>query len=132
MGHSDTRSAADPPEAPHMVNDPREHDPELAHFLDAVAALGAERLTLGPDAFLGALERLQSSFGELRRYRTERSLTQRLEAFADWRFDLVDEAEEYALACDEVVVLSMALGDASALAVPALKRAVDRASHVLS
>jgi len=97
-----------------------------------VVALSADRHTRGPEAFLSTLDDLELTFRDLRRYRTEKILRERLEAFVVSRFELVDEAEEYALACDETLVLSMALGEAAWLSVPALKRAVDRASHVLT
>ena len=111
---------------------PPDHDPDLARFFDAVVALSADRHSRGPESFLATLDDLEQTFRELRRYRTEKILRERLEAFVVRRFELVDDAEEYALACDETLVLSMALGDAAWLAVPALKRAVDRASHALT
>ncbi len=104
----------------------------LHRFLDRVVELASVRHARGPEAFLAASGELAEEFRLLRKYRTDRILTERLEAFADKRFDLVDEASEYALASDDVLILSMALGDAANLALPALKRAVQRASSVLT
>jgi hypothetical protein len=108
-----------------------DHDPELSRFLEAVLELSAERHQRGPDAFLAALDGLADDFRALRLYRNEKSLEQRLEGFVEKRFQLIDEPTEYALAGDEVVVLSMALGDFAAVSVPAVKRALVRLSAVL-
>lgn len=114
------------------ANPSLDHDPELSGFLDAVVELSAERHQRGPDAFLAALERLEREFRALSQYRTARAIEQRLTRFAEKRFQLIDEPEEYALAGGEVLVLSMALGDAAQLAVPALQRALVRLSGVLT
>jgi hypothetical protein len=100
--------------------------------LDAIVELSARRHSRGPDDFLEALGELADTFRGLRRYRTEAALAPRLEAFVRKRFDLVDEASEYALAWDEVVVLSMALEASAALLLPALKRAIERMSSRLA
>src|SRR3954469_14406405 len=108
-----------------------DHDPELSRFLEDVLELSAERHQRGPDAFLAALEGLADQYRALRLYRSDKSIEQRFESFAEKRFQLIDEPTEYALAGDEVLVLSMALGDAAPVAVPALKKAVARLSGVL-
>jgi hypothetical protein len=113
------------------MTDPPDHDPELSRFLEGVLELSTERHQRGPDAFLAALEGLADDFRALRLYRGEKSLEQRLDSFVEKRFQLIDEPSEYALAGDEVLVLSMALGDFAQLSVPALKRALVRLSAVL-
>src|SRR5690606_35140790 len=74
---------------------------------------------------------LGEKLGRLLPYRTERALEQRLTAFARRRFDLVDDASEYALASEEVMLLSTALGASARLAFPALKAALERLSGAL-
>jgi len=107
-------------------------DPELRQFLDAVVELSADRHAQGPDAFIGRLEGLAGELASLRKYRTDRALVERFEAFAKKRFALVDEPSENALAGDEVLVLSLVLGTAAGLAVPAMKHAVLTLSGVLA
>jgi hypothetical protein len=111
---------------------PSEHDPELARFLDAIVDLSAQRHSRGPDEFLDALGELADTFRGLRRYRSEAALGPRLGAFVRKRFDLVDDASEYALAWDEVVVLTMALENCAPLVFPALKSAIERMSARLA
>lgn len=111
---------------------PEGHDTELAGYLESVVSLSAERSWRGPEAFLEALEQLGREFAALRGQRSEAALGERLLAFAQKRFELVDEPDEYALACEEVLVLSMALGSAAPLSVPALKHALAIASTVLA
>jgi hypothetical protein len=111
--------------------DAPDHDPELSRFLEGVLELSAERHQRGPDAFLAALEGLADDFRALRLYRSEKSLEQRLESFVEKRFQLIDEPGEYALAGDEVLVLSMSLGSSEPISVPAVKRALVRLSAVL-
>lgn len=101
------------------------HDPELAQFLDAVVDLASARHGLGPEAFLSALEDRAEQFRRLLPYRTERALVQRLSAFARKRFELIDDASEYALASAEVMLLSTALGSSAKLAFPALKETLE-------
>jgi hypothetical protein len=110
---------------------PSDHDPELGRFLDQVVDLSAQRHGRGPDEFLAAAEALVEVFQGLRRYRTEKTLMDGLRAFARKRFELVDEPSEYVLAWDEVMVLSMVLGEAAPLAFPALKQTIERMSEQL-
>jgi hypothetical protein len=117
-------STAPPPPA-------NEHDPELAHFLDAVVDLSARRYSQGPDEFLAAIEGLAEDFRGLARYRTDAALAQRLEQFVRKRFDLVDDPSEYELAWEEVMVLALALESAVPLVFPALKRLIERISALL-
>jgi hypothetical protein len=107
-------------------------DPELRRFLDEVVELSADRHAQGPEAFIGRLEGLAGELASLRKYRTDRALVERFEDFAKKRLALVDEPSEYALAGDEVLVLSLALGTAAPLAVPAMKRAVLTLSEALT
>ena len=107
-------------------------DPELRRFLDAVVELSADRHAEGPEAFIARLEGLAGDLAGLRKYRTDRALIERFEAFAKKRFALVDDASEYALAGDEVLVLSLVLGTAAPLAVPAMKHAVLALSGALA
>lgn len=107
-------------------------DPELRRFLDAVVELSADRHAQGPEAFIARLEGLGGELASLRRYRTDRALIERFEAFARKRFALVDEPSEYALAGDEVLVLSLVLGTAAPLAVPAMKHAISTLSGALA
>jgi hypothetical protein len=109
-----------------------EYDPELASFLTRVTELSALRHGSGPEAFLARIDDLATELRELRKYRTDRALGPRLEAFAARRFELVDDSSEYALATDEVIVLSLVLADAPDLAIPALKRGVIILSAVLT
>jgi hypothetical protein len=111
---------------------PSEHDPELGRFLDQVIDLSARRHSRGPDEFLAATGELVSTFQDLRRYRTDKILTLRLQAFAHKRFELVDDASEYVLAWDEVMVLSMVLGESAPLVFPALKHAIHLMSERLA
>jgi hypothetical protein len=108
------------------------HDPELARLLDVLVDLAAQRSGLGPDGFLAGLEGLQAQFQRLLQYRTERALTQRLSAFARRRFELVDDETEYALATEEVMLLSSALGGSAPLAFPALKASLELLSAALT
>jgi hypothetical protein len=107
-------------------------DPELRRFLDGVVELSADRHAQGPDSFLGRVEELARELEGLRKYRADRVLVERFEAFAKKRFELVDEPGEYALAGDEVLVLSVVLGAAAPLAVPAMKHAVITLSRALA
>jgi hypothetical protein len=111
--------------------DPAEHDPKLCRFLDDVVDLSARRHSRGPDDFLSALGELADAFRDLRRYRTDQVLARRIEAFVRKRFELVDDASEYALAWDEVVVLTMALESSAPLVLPSLKEAIERLSSRL-
>lgn len=108
------------------------HDPELGRFFDALVDLAAERHRLGPDVFLAALEEQSEQFQRLLPYRTERALTQRLEAFARRRFDLVDDPSEYVIATEEVLLLSSALGSSAKLGFPALKASIEALSGKLT
>lgn len=108
-----------------------DHDPELAQFFEQVTRLSAERQATGPEAFFERVNELTAQFTELRKYRSERTLLSRLEAFAAHRFELVDDPSEYALATDELMVLSMVLAESAELVVPALKRGVVILSGVL-
>lgn len=107
-------------------------DPELSRYLDAVVQLSADRHVLGPEAFLASIEALGHQLEGLRKYRSARVLGERFESFAKKRFALVDDSSEYALAGDEVLVLSLALGAAAPLAVPAMKHAVQTLSGTLT
>lgn len=107
------------------------HDPELARFLEGVVDLARDRHRLGPDAFLAGLDQLAAEFDRLLPYRTERALQQRLEAFARKRIALVDEASEYALAVEEVLLLTSALGSSARLAFPGLKLTLELLSGTL-
>jgi hypothetical protein len=109
-----------------------EHDPELSRFLEAVVDLSARRHNRGPDEFLALLEGLGETLRGLRKYRTDKTLTQSFDAFARKRYDLVDEPSEYSLAWDEVMVLTLALGDSAPLVFPALKQAIELMSMRLS
>lgn len=109
-----------------------DHDPELSQFLRGVEELSAVRHARGPDAFLEQVEVLATEFRQLRRYRSDRTLSAALEGYAAHRFALVDDASEYALAADEVLVLSIVLADATELVIPALKHAVSILSGVLT
>ena len=95
------------------------HDPELNRLLDAVVDLAAERVLLGPDAFLAALDDLAGRFQRLLPYRTERALTQSLSSFARRRFELIDDPSEYPLAAEEVMLLSTLLQASAPLDIPA-------------
>ena len=101
-------------------------DPELRRFLDAVVELSADRHAEGPEAFIARLEGLAGDLAGLRKYRTDRALIERFEAFAKKRFALVDDASEYALAGDEVriEIPTGRLSDASRQAVLALSGAL--------
>lgn len=107
-------------------------DPELRRFLDAVVELSADRQRLGPEAFLARVEALAGPLEALRKYRSARVLTERFESFAKQRFGLIDDSSEYALAGDEVLVLSLVLGAAAPLAVPALQHAVHALAGALT
>jgi hypothetical protein len=109
-----------------------EHDPELSRFFEAVIDLSARRHNRGPDEFLALLEGLGETLRGLRKYRTDKTLTPSLEAFARKRFDLVDEPSEYSMAWDEVMVLALALGDSAPLVFPALKHTIELMSSHLS
>lgn len=108
-----------------------DHDPELAEFLEAVTDLSAARHALGPESFLEQLTEREVAFQALRKYRSDRTLSTRFEDFVKRRFDLVDEAAEYALAMDEVQVLSLVLDGARSLVIPALKHAIIISSGLL-
>ncbi len=112
--------------------EPTDHDPELSRFLQGIVDLSASRHGRGPEDFLGALEALGDEFDGLRRYRGDKALSQRLEAFVRKRFELVDDPSEYVLAWDEVSLLSMALRDSVPLAFPALKSALELLASNLS
>jgi hypothetical protein len=111
---------------------PADHDPELSRFLDRVVALSSDRHAYGPDAYLALVQELADDFGRLHKYRGARVLDERFRAFAEKRFDLVDDPSEHALAADEVMVLAMVLGPHAPLAFLAMKRAIHRLSAVLA
>jgi hypothetical protein len=108
------------------------HDPELSRFFDAIVDLAAERHRLGPDAFLAGIDEQAEQFRRLLAYRTERALVQRLSAFARRRFELVDDASEYATATEEVMLLSTVLQGSAKLAFPALKATLELLSGKLT
>jgi hypothetical protein len=101
------------------------HDPELGRFFDAIVDLAAARHGLGPEAFIAGLQDQAEQFRRLLPYRTERALTQRLSAFARKRIELVDDASEYVIAIEEVMLLSTALESSARLAFPALKATLE-------
>jgi len=107
------------------------NDPELGRFFDALVDLAAARHQLGPEAFLAGLEEQAEQFRRLLPYRTERALVQRLSAFAQKRLELVDDASEYAIAIEEVMLLSTALESSAKLAFPALKATLEQLSGQL-
>lgn len=100
------------------------HDSELAALLDRVVGLAELGHVIGPDAFLRELEALGAELQRLRVTRSDDELAERIEAFAERRFALVDESHEHALAAGEVLLLGSALAASPELATRALKRAV--------
>lgn len=107
------------------------HDPELSKLLRSVEELSAVRNAQGPDAFLDQVHTLAAELQTLRKYRSDRALSARLEEYAAHRFALVDDASEYALAADEVLVLSIVSAEAPELVTRALQRSVSILSGVL-
>ena len=107
------------------------HDPELSKFLRGVEELSAVRHARGPDAFLHQVDTLGAELQALRKYRSDRVLSTRFEEYAAHRFALVDDASEYALAADEVLVLSIVSAEAPELVTRALQRSVSILSGVL-
>lgn len=106
------------------------HDPELAHWLQAVvdfAALGPG----DPDVMLERVEDLAGLFAELRKYRQEQVLREALLGFARKRFELVDEASEYAAAGREVFSLALVAEAAPELLMPVLRQSVVALSEQL-
>lgn len=104
------------------------HDPELNKLLRSVEELSATRHARGPDAFLDQVNTLAAELQALRKYRSDRALSARLEEYAAHRFELVDDASEYALATNEVLVLSIVLAEAPEL----VTRSLQRAASILS
>lgn len=107
------------------------HDPELSKLLRGVEELSAVRHARGPDVFLDQVGTLAAELQALRKYRSDRALSARLEEYSAHRFSLVDDPSEYALAADEVLVLSIVLADSPELVTRALQRSVSILSGAL-
>ncbi len=109
-----------------------DRDAELERLLGEVTDLAAV-LPLGDsEAFLQRVADVRARAVSLCEHLPAAALTSRCVAYAEHRLSLVDEAEEYGLATDELITLSLVLADAPALAAPALQRGVVLLSNVLA
>jgi hypothetical protein len=107
-------------------------DLRLERFFDRVLALSEKQRSAHPDEFLQEVDGLRGELRSLQQSHSEELLRGCFEAFARHRFELVDSGEEYATACDEVLVLSMVASETPALCVRALQEAVITLSSVLA
>ena len=96
----------------------------LSDASELAASLGSEKVRADSDAFLERVAQLQRRFAELRPARDELDLQLRCQAYAEHRFQLVDEAHEYAQATEELIALSLVLSEAPGVVGPALQRGV--------
>lgn len=109
-----------------------EMDGELERLLGDVSDLAAV-LPLGDsEAFLERVAAVRSRFASACERLPAGAVTRRCVAYAERRLQLVDEAEEYGLATDELITLSLVLADAPLLVAPALQRGVVLLCNVLS
>jgi hypothetical protein len=105
---------------------------ELERLLGDVSDLAAS-LPLGDsEAFLERVAAVRTRAAELAGWVPAGTLRRRAVEYAERRLQLVDEAEEYGLATDELITLSLVMADTPALVAPALQRGVVLLSHVLS
>jgi hypothetical protein len=105
---------------------------EVERLLGEVSDLAAA-LPLGDsEAFLARIAAARARFTSLFQGVPAAALTRRWVAYAEQRFKLVDEPEEYGLATDELITLSLVLADAPLQVAPALQRGVVLLTNVLS
>jgi len=109
-------------------------DPELSQLLSEVndlAATSSREAALDPDAAWQRISALSERFASVRAKIPEVELVARLNDYAGHRFDLVDDAEEYAAAGQEILTLSQVLGDAPLVVAPALQQTLVRLTSLL-
>lgn len=105
---------------------------ELDRLLADVNDLAAS-LPLGDsEAYLARVATVRGRAASLAAYVPAATLTRRCVEYAERRLGLVDEAEEYGLATDELITLSLVLADAPTVVAPALQRGVVLLSNVLA
>lgn len=110
---------------------PIEFDQDVATLLDRVVELSAHQSGADPEGFLAEVDKLKSDFQEIAGSREEVELRAHFEDFARHRFKLVDAGSEYALAADEMLVLSMVVADAPESCTRALQDSIVTLSGVL-
>jgi hypothetical protein len=109
--------------------DPTAHDAELARVLEGVVALAGTDERAAPEDFLMRAQALEQELDQLVRYRSRAALERNLLAFARHRFELIDQAHEYAEVGHELLVLAIVLGQHAYAGVPALKHGVQELTH---
>lgn len=105
---------------------------ELDRLLGEVNDLAASLPLGNSEEFLARVTAVRSRAASLAAYVPAATLTRRCVSYAERRLSLVDEAEEYGLATDELITLSLVLADAPAVVTPALQRGVVLLSNVLA
>lgn len=108
-----------------------EFDQGVATLLDRVVELSARQSGTDPESFLAEVEKLKTDFRAIVGSRDEVELRAHFEDFARHRFTLVDDGSEYALAAEEVLVLSMVVSDAPESCTRALQESIITLSGVL-
>jgi hypothetical protein len=109
-------------------------DPELARLLSEVndlAETSSREAALDPDAAWQRISSLRERFVAVRANIPEVELIARLNDYAGHRFELVDDASEYAAAGQELLTLSQVLSDTPLLVAPALQQTLVRLSSLL-
>jgi hypothetical protein len=93
----------------------------------------AASLPLGnSEEFLARVASVRGRAASLAAYVPAATFTRRCLTYAERRLSLVDEPEEYGLATDELITLSLVLADAPRVVAPALQRGVVLLSLVLA
>ena len=105
---------------------------ELDRLLGEVNDLAASLPLGNSEAFLARVAAVRGRAASLSAYVPATTLTRRCVEYAEHRLSLVDEAEEYGLATDELITLSLVLADAPVQVAPALQRGVVLLSNVLA
>lgn len=112
--------------------EPPDADWDLERILTDVSDL-AQSLPLGDSqAFLDRMAAARARCTNLCRGLPIPALQRRCVEYAEQRMQLVDEPEEYGLATDELIALSLVFGDAPLVVAPALQRGVVLLSNVLT
>jgi hypothetical protein len=105
---------------------------ELDRLLGEVNDLAASLPQGDSEVFLARLAEVRARAASLSAYVPAGTMKRRSVAYAEHRMQLVDQAEEYGLATDELITLSLVLADAPLLVAPALQRGVVLLSNVLA
>lgn len=112
--------------------DPTAHDAELSRVLEGVVALAGMDERAAPEDFLIRAQALEQELDHLTRFRSQAALERNLLGFVRHRFELIDQAHEYAEVGHELLVLAIVLGKHAHAGVPALKHGVHELTHAIA